>query len=477
MKASFSLILLAGGFTAAAWAGVESDSNRGGAVAMPWGLAPSAARSYVDEAMVGNLALQARTLDVEAARERLAAARAALQPRVDLIARYTRADGGRTIDFPAGDLLNGVYATLNDYLRSTGRPGSFPQLSNSSIPLLRNQEQETKLRLTQPLYRPEITRGVRARRAATAGEVASLEAFRRELRLTVLSSYYAWLQADAAVGILDSAVSVTTEALRVTRALQENGQATEDRVLRAESDDLAVRQQQAEAVRDRNSAQAFFNFLLNRPLDASIVRTSEAELRLVARPLLDAPAPTALTPGAREELRALDAAVEAALAAESAASARSGPSLDLAVEGGIQGETYHTRSGSGFVQGSLVAQLAVWDGHERRSQTQQARLARRQLELRRDETRLQLALQVRQASDDVVAAVIGLQAAERRRLAATRAFELVSQREREGLVNQLTFLDARSELTRAELNRVITGQRLFTAAAALDRAAALSPLP
>ena len=80
-------------------------------------------------------------------------------------------------------------------------------------------------------------------------------------------------------------------------------------------------------------------------------------------------------------------------------------------------------------------------------------------------------------TDDVAAASLGLQAAERRRLAAIRAFELVAQREREGLVNQLTFLDARAELTRAELNRIITGQRLFTAAAALDRATALSPLP
>lgn len=129
------------------------------------------------------------------------------------------------------------------------------------------------------------------------------------------------------------------------------------------------------------------------------------------------------------------------------------------------------------MQGSLVAQLNLWDGHERRSETQQARLARRRLELQREDTQQQLALQIRQATDDVAAATLGLQAAERRRLAAIRAFDLVAQREREGLVNQLTFLDARAELTRAELNRIITGQRLFTAAAALDRAAALSPLP
>jgi outer membrane protein len=455
-----------------------SDRPSGGDdPASVWTSAPAAALGYVAEALAGNLSLQARSLELDAARARLASARAALQPRLDLVARYTRADGGRAIEFPTGDLLNGVYATLNESLRAQGRPASFPQLSNTSIPLLRPEEQETKLRLTQPLYRPEITRGVRARREATVSELASLDAFRRELRLTVLTAYYAWLQADAAVGILDSALGVTTEALRVTRALQENDQATEDRVLRAESDDLAVRQQRAEAVRDRNSAEAFFNVLLHRPLDTPLVRTTEDELRAVARPLLDAPSPVPGPPSRREELRALDAAIAAATAAESASTARSGPTLDLAVEGGIQGETYRVRSGSSFVQGSLVAQLNLWDGHERRSETQQARLARRRLELQREDTQQQLALQIRQATDDVAAATLGLQAAERRRLAAIRAFDLVAQREREGLVNQLTFLDARAELTRAELNRIITGQRLFTAAAALDRAAALSPLP
>jgi len=471
------ITLLGLAWCAAATAATEGTPGHSVAADESWGTAPAAARAYVSEALAGNLALQVRTLDLETARARLAAARAALQPRVDLIARLSVADGGRTTDVPTGDLLNPVYQTLNDYLRSQGQPATFPRIPNVSIPFLREHEQETKLRLTQPVYRPEITRGVRARRASAESEEASLAAFRRELRFSVLSAYYTWLQTDAAVGILDSSLVVTSEALRVNRALAENGQATEDRVLRAESDELAVRQQQAEVVRDRNSARAYFNFLLNRPLDTPLIRTDETELRAVARPLLDRPLPTGLTAARREELTALTAAVAAASASESASAARSRPTIDLAVEGGIQGENYRTGHGSNFVQASLVAQLNLWDGKERRSDTLRASLARQQLELQLEETRRRLDLQVQQAMDDFAATTIAMQAAERRRLAAVRAFELVSQREREGLVNQLTFLDARAELTRAELNRIISGQRLFTAAAAIDRVTALSPLP
>ena len=68
------------------------------------------------------------------------------------------------------------------------------------------------------------------------------------------------------------------------------------------------------------------------------------------------------------------------------------------------------------------------------------------------------------------------QAAFSKRAAATRAFEIVSARDREGLANQLAFLDARQTLTAARLNLEITRQRLFLAAARIDRATAASPL-
>jgi len=75
---------------------------------------PAAASGYVAEALANNLGLAGQALDVEQARSRLAEVRGALQPRLDLMARYSRADGGRTIDFPTGDLLNGAYLQGDD---------------------------------------------------------------------------------------------------------------------------------------------------------------------------------------------------------------------------------------------------------------------------------------------------------------------------------------------------------------------------
>jgi outer membrane protein TolC len=435
------------------------------------------AERYVAVALEQNLALRSQALDLEQARARLAEVRGALQPKLDLVARYSLADGGRTIDIPTGDMLNGVYRTLNEYLVAQGRQPSFPQLENQSIPLLREREQETKLRLIQPLYRPEITRGIRAARAAAGSREAQLAAFRRELRLEVLSGYHRYLQAELAVEILDSTLALTAEAVRTNRVLAEADKVTEDRVLRAEADDLAVRQQRAEAERDRNAARSYLDFLLNRPLTTEIERATETELRALADALVAAPAPESLTTEHREELVALQRAVDAAQASEGATRATLGPTLALAVEGGIQGAEYRTGNGNNFVQGSLVAEFNLWDGRQRHRAVEQARIARRKTELQLESAREQLALQLQQARDDYSAALAGWQAAARRGDAAARVFDIVAQREREGLVAQLSFLEARNELTRAELNHAITRQRLFIAAATLDRAAALSPLP
>jgi outer membrane protein TolC len=197
---------------------------------------------------------------------------------------------------------------------------------------------------------------------------------------------------------------------------------------------------------------------------------------LTAGLLAAEPDPT-LTVDRREELVSLHEALMSADAVDSAARARLYPTVGLAVEGGIQGENYRTGSGANFLQGSLVAEVNLWDGRRQHSAIQQARVDRRRAEIDLEQAQLQLGLQLRQATDEYRAATASFRAAAARRRALAGAFALVAARDREGLANQLSFIDARTESTGAALNEEISRQRLFTAAAALDRAAALSPLP
>ena len=79
--------------------------------------------------LTANLELDAAGGEVAQRLAALDQARALYLPSLDLSARYTRANGGRTIDFPVGDLLNPVYATLNQITGSA----RFPAVQNQEI--------------------------------------------------------------------------------------------------------------------------------------------------------------------------------------------------------------------------------------------------------------------------------------------------------------------------------------------------------
>ena len=446
------------------------------ASAAPWPAAPAAPGALVAEAERSNLALAGDALEVERAAAALEEARSHFLPRVDFAARYSRADGGRTFDLPVGDLLNGVYSTLNQYLASQGQPARFPTIANQALPLLRPREQETKLRLTQPLYAPEVSGGVRAAHAGLAARTAGHAAFRRQLRAEVLQAYYRYLQAAGAAEIQAAATGLVQESLRVNRSLAAHDKITDDVVLRAEAELAAVVQQAQEAVRDRDLARSYLNFLLNRPLTTAIPVPAPAVWDDYAAALEAAAVPT-LGLDAREELIALAEVRQAATATAAAVGARQRPSVGLAVEGGIQGEDYGFGRGRNYALGSVVMEWNLFDGHERHSQLAQARLTLREAERRLAETRLQLGLQLQQARDEYAVSLAALATARRRLEAARAGYRLVARREAEGMASQLTVLDARTTLTAAELNLAITRARLFTAAAQLDRAATLTPLP
>lgn len=436
--------------------------------------APASAERYVREALAQNLGLQEQEEEIAAAQARLDITAAARQPRIDLIARYSVAEGGRTIDVPAGDLLNPAYATLNELLIAQGRPPAFPSVANLQIPLLREREQDTRVRLTAPLLNTQLSRLRIARGAARDAAIAQHAALRREVRLAVLAAYYTCLRTRAAKSVLEAAAETTAEALRVARLLAREDKVGEDRVLRSEADDLGVQQQLADAARDHAGALHAFNLILHRPLDTPIDEPAPGEIAALTDALGQAALPEPAAPDAREELAALQAAVAEAVAAEKAQKVRTRPTVSLLVDGGVEGAGY--RGAAGYAQASVIGEYNLWDGKQRRNEIETARRQRRQAELRYESARARLTLEAKAATEEFIAARTALPAAQRRAAATTRTFEIVAARNREGLADQLAFLDARASQTAAQLNLEITRQRLLVAAAHLDRTRAATPL-
>jgi len=144
--------------------------------------------------------------------------------------------------------------------------------------------------------------------------------------------------------------------------------------------------------------------------------------------------------------------------------------VSLAVESGIQGTGYGLDDDSRFTLASVVLQWNLFNGFQDRARVEDAHLATRQIEVQREATRRQIDLQVQQALDDVRVAQRSLQTAEARLRAARSSFRLTERRYDVGRANLVTFTDAQSTFTEAELNLSITRFTLLTRLADLEYA-------
>src|SRR5436190_1390747 len=88
---------------------------------------------YVRLGLQSNLALKAQSLEVERSVAALDEARARYFPEVGFDARYSRSEGGRTIEIPIGQALNPAYQTLNSLLVAQGQQPQFPVLQDETI--------------------------------------------------------------------------------------------------------------------------------------------------------------------------------------------------------------------------------------------------------------------------------------------------------------------------------------------------------
>ena len=431
--------------------------------------------TYVTEGLRSNLALQGESLEVEKAAHALAEARARFYPQLSLEARYTRAEGGREIEVPLGTALNPVYSTLNDLLVAQGQPAQFPQISDTTIPFLRSEEQDTRVVFRQPIYAPAIPAAVRAQRALLDASSFNRMAIARALRRDITVAYVDWLKARSSVEIVAASEALLRENLRVNESLFGNGKITEDLVLRAKAELLDVEQQKRDAANLASQAQSYFNFLLNRQLLSSIEATSP--------PTNVAPYDTALEQlwstalDRRPEIAQVEQLRRASNEQVRIARKQKWPTLSFGLDAGTQGEEYRFGDGYNFGTASLIFTWRIFDGGGDTARVHQARATEKQLVLRQEEIAQQIRLEVQQSFDRLTTARDSLATAAARADAARAAFRIASRKRDEGVISQVEFIDARSSLTGAELNLNVTRFNVLARRAELEYATSTGEIP
>jgi outer membrane protein TolC len=416
----------------------------------------------VAEALRNNLGLETERLAERRAIADVSAARGLFLPSINLESRYSRQEGALDL----GDVLNPAFRAINQ-LRGDN---AFPTNLELTLP----PAFESRVRLTQPLFNETIRQNYALTRHRRTAQALHRRAAARRLAAQVQVAYLSYVAARNAAAIYESSVGLVTENERVAQRLVAAGRGAPDAVFRARAERSDVEQRLAEAREQVDAAARALNHLLRRPLDTPVAPVPDTAFTFDITLSADEAEAHALAQ--REELGELDAGARTADAAAGIAAAAFLPSIAVAVDYGFQGQDVRLDRQHDYWMASLVVSWNVFNGGQDAARRSAARIDADRIRLTREDAADRIRLDVRQAYQAAIVAREAIATAEARVAAARRTFDLVRRRYDEGAANQIEFLDARTQLTNAELNRALTANRYAMRYVDLERATALRAL-
>nr|MBI1232095.1 TolC family protein [Cytophagales bacterium] len=416
---------------------------------------------YIKTALVENLPLQQQQFVLDKNMLALREAKSLFFPTVTFMSDYFLAGGGRTIDFPAGDLLNPVYSSLNQLTNGN----AFPTLENQRVLLNPDNLYDAKFRTTLPLFNLELDYNQKIKREQVNLQQAEIDLYKRELAKEVKVAYFNYLQSLEAIKIYESALGLVSESNRINASLFENDRINRTVVLRGENEVSKTEALIENAQQNANSARAYFNFLLNRGLEESVVvdsgyyspATAYSDFEQIFE---------------REELRKLKIATNINMHLVGLSNASRIPRLSTFLDLGSQGFDWQFDSRSRYYFFGLSLQWDLFTAGRNNLKGKQARLDERILVSQTDFAASQIQLQLITANNAYDASVSNYRAAVSTCAASQKYYTDILRLYKEGQALFIELMDAQNQLIQAEQQRNISLFDTYIKAAEVERASA-----
>ena len=416
--------------------------------------------TYIKEGLANNLVLQDKNASLEQSLLALKDAKSFFLPSMDFGASYTLAEGGRTIAFPVGDLLNPVYSTLNKLTASN----KFPQIENVSEQLLPDNFYDTRFRTTLPLLNTDLIYQQQIRKEQVNWTSYQVEIYRATLIQDIRVAYFNFCAAHSSISILKNTLQLVDQNLKDTRSLVENGKRLPAAVLRAESELEQVKSLLIEAELKTNNASQYLNFLVNRPLDQSVAfEEIPLDLSRLDQLLLEDLHPQ------NPELRAMQSMETIQETVLKSGKNYWVPKLSTYADLGSQGFDWSFDSQSKYLMWGLNFSMPVFQGGRNQNQIQRNVLGLQAVQRQKELVNQKLNLGLQTQRNEVKTLVAALQSSEKKLVSASAYLKLVDRGFKDGSQSLLEFIDARNQYTQAALQKNISAYKLQMALAQLER--------
>ncbi len=418
--------------------------------------------NYIDSAIANNIVVQQKNISLEKAKIAFDIAKSYYLPTTSFLMDYQSADGGRDIQLPLGDLLNGVYGTLNQ-LTSTNR---FPQLANQSINFLPKNFYDARIRTTLPLYNPDIKYNKQL--AAQQVQLSKLEiaTYQKDLTRNIKEAYFNYLLALQAIQIYKESRLLAEEGRRTNQKLLDNGKGLPAYVIRSESEIENINADISTAQQKAKNAALYFNFLLNRNLSATIdtnynaqnISSNVSSLLTQTQNLEE-----------REELKSLE---QVEMINKTTLDMNKGafyPRLNTYLDLGSQAQNWKMNNQSRYYFFGVQLSVPIYSGLRTKNKIKQAALDIQNTQLNITQAKQQLTMADEAAKNELSAAVQTLYAKQKQLDAAATYQRLIDRGYREGTNTFIETIDARNQFTQARIAQKIQVFQVLIKAANVER--------
>jgi outer membrane protein len=419
---------------------------------------------YVATAFQQNITLQQKSIQVEKAMIALKTAQSLYQPSVAFQGGYQSGEGGRSIAFPVGDLLNPVYSTLNALTRST----AFPQIKNVETNFFPRDFYDVKVQTTMPLYNKDISYNKQIQEQSLSLQREDVTLYKRELVKQIKTSYFNYLLSLGLIKVYENSLNLALEGKKVNEKLLANGKGLPAYLLRSDSEIATIQAQIADALKQSQAAQYYFNFLLNRELNAEIRIDFEVEKAVSGV--------YSVAPGVREELSLLTKSINLQETVLKMNESFYLPKLNGFVNLGSQSTIYDINAKSAYYFLGLQMDIPIFTGKRNLYKIKQSQLDIISAKNALDLSTKQFNMATEIAQKNVQSSLIGFQASKKSYEAASAYLRLIEKGYKEGVSTYLETVDARNQWMNAQINYQLKQFNVLIAAAAYEREAASYPL-
>ncbi|WP_281233744.1 TolC family protein [Flavobacterium gelatinilyticum] len=421
------------------------------------GYAQNKLETYIKTGLKNNEVIRQHNFDINKSMYALKEARALFYPTVSLNGSYTKAEGGRTIDIPIGDMLNPVYNTLNQITNSN----AFPMLENQSVLINPDNFYDAKIHTTMPLLNFEIIYNKRIKAQQTTLQKIELEIYQRELVKEIKIAYYKYLQSVEGIKIYEDALALVKENQRVNQALFKNEKINRTAVLRSDNEVIRIQANLETARQTSNNARSYFNFLLNQKLDAAI-ETDQSE----ALPIEVLSENTQN----REELQKLTQAKEINENVSRLTKSYWLPKVNGFADFGIQDFDFQSDKNSRYYFAGVGLEWNIFSGNKNKWKLKQVEEDSKKIISQTDNVKQQLLLQLQVSQNNLKSALEQFNADKNQKQSAKKYNDDITKLYKEGQAIYIELLDAQNQWVNAQLNTNISLYNSWIAFAELERA-------